>query len=197
MQYGGFNVYRFNLHDFSNFEFPLSLSLPPSLSLIPYEFSVLAWFSSGEHFATLKMILYLNITQPLYFGRLFYLHNPRNTRLVGGSFDFMRFLPHFLTLFFFNLKIFCLIRKIIYFYLVGFAYFLSFFKINFYWSIADLQSCVSFCCTAKWISYMYTYIHSFLDSIPYRLLQNIEYSSLCYTVGPCFLSILYIVVCIC
>ena len=27
----------------------------------------------------------------------------------------------------------------------------------------------------------------------YRLLQNIEYSSLCYTVSPCWLSILYIV----
>ena len=31
----------------------------------------------------------------------------------------------------------------------------------------------------------------------YRLLQGIEYSSLCYTVGPCCLSILYIVVYIC
>ena len=32
---------------------------------------------------------------------------------------------------------------------------------------------------------------------PYRLLQNIEYSSLCYTVGPYWLFILYIVVYIC
>ena len=32
---------------------------------------------------------------------------------------------------------------------------------------------------------------------PYRLLQNIEYSSLCYTVGPCWLSTLYIIVSIC
>ena len=31
----------------------------------------------------------------------------------------------------------------------------------------------------------------------YRLLQDIEYRSLCYTVGPCCLCILYIVVCIC
>ena len=31
---------------------------------------------------------------------------------------------------------------------------------------------------------------------PYRLLQNIEYCSLCYTVGLCWLSILYIVACI-
>ena len=31
---------------------------------------------------------------------------------------------------------------------------------------------------------------------PYRLLQNIEQSSLCYTVGRCWLSILNIAVCI-
>ena len=31
----------------------------------------------------------------------------------------------------------------------------------------------------------------------YRLLQDIEYSSVCYTVGPYHLSVLYIVVCIC
>ena len=33
--------------------------------------------------------------------------------------------------------------------------------------------------------------------LPYRLLQNIEYSSLCYIVVPCWLFIVYIVVCIC
>ena len=32
---------------------------------------------------------------------------------------------------------------------------------------------------------------------PFRLLENIEQDSLCYTVGPCWLSILNIVVCIC
>ena len=36
----------------------------------------------------------------------------------------------------------------------------------FYWSVVDLQCCVSFRCTAKWISYTYTYIHSFLGSFP-------------------------------
>ena len=41
--------------------------------------------------------------------------------------------------------------------------------------------------------YIYVFILQIL--FPYRLLQNIEYISLCYTVG--FLSILYIVVCIC
>ena len=35
------------------------------------------------------------------------------------------------------------------------------------------------------------------DSFPYRLSQNTEYSSLSYTVDPCWLSILYQVVCIC
>ena len=32
---------------------------------------------------------------------------------------------------------------------------------------------------------------------PSRLLHNIEQSSLCYTVGPCWLSILNVTVCIC
>ena len=36
---------------------------------------------------------------------------------------------------------------------------ISLFK--FYWSIVDLQGCVSFRCTTKWVSYTYTYIHSF------------------------------------
>ena len=49
--------------------------------------------------------------------------------------------------------------------------------------------------------YIYIYIYIYICILfqilfPYRLLQNIEYSLLCYTVGPCWLSILYIVVCI-
>ena len=40
------------------------------------------------------------------------------------------------------------------------------FIYNFYWSIVDLQCCLSFCCIVKWTSY--TYIHSLLDSFPYR-----------------------------
>ena len=32
---------------------------------------------------------------------------------------------------------------------------------------------------------------------PFRLLQNIEQSLLCYTVGPCWLSILNIAMCTC
>ena len=40
------------------------------------------------------------------------------------------------------------------------------FFFNFYWRIVDLQCCVSFCYTAKWVSYTDTCIHSFLDSFP-------------------------------
>ena len=41
----------------------------------------------------------------------------------------------------------------------------------------------------------YTDISVFFQIVfPYSLLQNIEYGSLCYTVGPCYLYVLYIVV---
>ena len=43
---------------------------------------------------------------------------------------------------------------------------------NFYWSIADFQWCVSYRCTAKWISYTYTYIHSLLDSFPIQAITE-------------------------
>ena len=69
------------------------------------------------------------------------------------------------------------------------------------WSIVDLQCCVSFRCTAKWFVYIYIYIYIYIYSFikihfHCSLLQDIEYSSLCYTVNPCCLSVLYMVVCI-
>ena len=47
-----------------------------------------------------------------------------------------------------------------------------------------MQCCVSFCCTAKWLSYAYMCL-LFHILFHYGLSQDIEYSSLCYIVGPC------------
>ena len=46
------------------------------------------------------------------------------------------------------------------------------------------KCCVSFYCIAKQIIYTYTDIHPFKILFPYRPLQSIKKSSLCYTVGP-------------
>ena len=78
-----------------------------------------------------------------------------------------------------------------------YLFFLALSLKKIYWSIADLQCCVSFKGTAKWFHYTCTYIFIIFQILfPYSLLQNIEYSSLCYTVGPCWLFTLYIVVCV-
>ena len=45
------------------------------------------------------------------------------------------------------------------------------------------------------VIYIYVYI-LFHILFHYGLLQDTEYSSLCYTVGPCCLSILNVIVCI-
>ena len=44
------------------------------------------------------------------------------------------------------------------------------------------------------IIYIYMYFFLIRSFLPYRLSQNIEDSSLCYTAGPCLLLILYVVV---
>ena len=54
-------------------------------------------------------------------------------------------------------------------------------------------------CTAKWLSYTQLYI-LFNTLFRYGLSQGIEYpeySSLHYTIGPCYLSIIHIIVRIC
>ena len=50
--------------------------------------------------------------------------------------------------------------------------------------------------SAKWLIYTYIYIPYHII-FHYILSQDIEYSYLCYAVGPCRLSILYILICIC
>ena len=64
------------------------------------------------------------------------------------------------------------------------------FSFLFYGSIVDLQCCVSFRCIAN-DSVIHIYI-IFQILFPYRWLQSIEYDTLCYTVGPCSFSILYV-----
>ena len=61
------------------------------------------------------------------------------------------------------------------------------FDLFFYWSIIVFQCCISFHCTIKWISSMYTYIPSILDLPPTfppshlsRSSQSTELSTLWY-----------------
>ena len=65
-----------------------------------------------------------------------------------------------------------------------------------YWNIADLQCGINFRCIAQWLRYPYTDIllHFLFH---YALSKHIEYTSLCYTVGPCCSSILHVIVWIC
>ena len=71
--------------------------------------------------------------------------------------------------------------------------------ILYYWAtrealiIVAFPSCVSFCCTAKWISCTHT-IQSLIFGFPSHLSHHRALSSfLCYTVGFHWLSMLYIV----
>ena len=87
-----------------------------------------------------------------------------------------------------------------------------FFKMGIllYWGIVDLQCCVSYRYTGKWFSYTYINLYIYLSiyiyiyiyilfqiPLPHRSLQNIEYSFPVLYTRSCWLSILYIVVCIC
>ena len=69
----------------------------------------------------------------------------------------------------------------------GSSLFLTFL---FFLLMYNLQCCDSFKCAVKWFSYIYMHINKFF--FYYRLLQDIEYNSLFYTLGPCWFT-LYIV----
>ena len=61
------------------------------------------------------------------------------------------------------------------------------------WSTVDVRCSINFCCTTKWFSYIYITFHIIFY---YGLSQGIEYSSMCYRVGPYYL-LKYIIVYIC
>ena len=71
------------------------------------------------------------------------------------------------------------------------------FFFNFYFILQySSQCCVSGVQHSDSVIHLHVSI-LFQILFPFRLLQNIEQRSLCYTVGPCWLSILNIVVCVC
>ena len=73
--------------------------------------------------------------------------------------------------------------------------FFFFLNLCFYWSIVDIQCCVSYLVYSQVIElYTHTHIYIFFFIMVYHRLLNIVH---CYTVGPYSLSILCIIVYIC
>ena len=84
-------------------------------------------------------------------------------------------------------------------YIVGFFFFPELKKIFFFLIFLGVQLIYNVVLVSA-VQQSESVIHIstlFQILFPYRLLQSIEQSSLCYTVGPYQLSILYIVVCMC
>ena len=77
-------------------------------------------------------------------------------------------------------------------------FFSSFKKFLFYIGVELINNVVLVSGVQQSDSVMHIYISILFQILfPFRLLQSIEQSSLCYTVGPCWLSILNTVLCTC
>ena len=111
-------------------------------------------------------------------------HDARNKILI--SINNSQFLPHFLLDF--RGEVFSLFLKLKYSQFTLLCWFLWFSFIYIY------------ICIHAHTMYMYVYVYThtlFQIILHYRLLKYIEYSSLCYTAGPCCISFLYKLICIC
>ena len=75
-------------------------------------------------------------------------------------------------------------------------FFLNFIGVQLICVVKHKQCCVSGIQQSESIVHIHIFI-LFQVLFSYSLSQNIEQSPLCYTVGPCWLFILFIVVCVC
>ena len=71
------------------------------------------------------------------------------------------------------------------------SYSTYFFKINFYWSVVDLL-CVSFCCTAKWIS-----LFIYISPLFFRFFFHMGHSSVLSSFPCAIVDSVVCVVCSC
>ena len=74
----------------------------------------------------------------------------------------------------------------------------------FYWTIIAPQCCLSFCYTAKWISYTYALVCIYLNPLrcsppipPFQVITDHEAELPCYTTDSHSLAILHMVLCMC
>ena len=70
-------------------------------------------------------------------------------------------------------------------------------KVVYFTELQLIYNVVSVSSIQQRLSVTHIHISTFQILFLYRPLQSIEQNSLCYTVGPYYLSILYMVVCIC
>ena len=134
------------------------------------DFSVYKITSSANMTVSLFHFLFWCLLFPFFFAQLLRLGLPITMLVESGKDGYLYFLPDL------RRKVFWLFT-VEYNIICGFVIYglycvevcpsvsslFSFYFIfkSFYWSIVDLHSCVTLCCTTKSVSYTYMYIYSF------------------------------------